>query len=256
MRDSTGLTIDEITRYWLLTSAIEFSRGLAYFLPKVHELGLNMKEIPGCAPEGYAATLLDLFDAGELEFSSALEDDDVTSRAGVSNILDRFLGYSRVHPEDRLIRAISEIPSFGPNRVPQNLKVKFKLTELGGEAWERVAEPDWFHFFGQSNDNETGELYSQDLTLLMARLGWFDELASARVAIDTIQLQMHSDYQVLYWKRLPSVYRATFSVSDCDSRWVPTNFEPRWFREWWHSTTRWHKQPWNLPGWPNEPPRK
>lgn len=245
--------INEIAKHWLLTSAIDFPRGLGYFFRKVHELALNMREVPGCAPAGYAAALRDLFDLGMIEFSSALQEDDVKTRTGVSNVLDRFLTFSRENPDHRLIRRVGEAPALGPCADRPDLNVKFRLTDAGGDAWEQTAEPDWLHFFGQSHDIENGEIFSQDLTLLMARLGWFNELASAQVAVDTIELQTHSDYQILYWKRLPNVYRVTFSVTDAEPRWPCSgSLEPKWFRDWWHSTTEWYKKPWDLPNWPTQ----
>jgi hypothetical protein len=133
------------------------------------------------------------------------------------------------------------------------MQVDFKLTELGGEAWERVAEPEWGRFFTQFSDYKTGEITSPDLNLLMARMGWFRELSGERIQPDTVTLQTHSDYPILYWKRLPHVYQAVFSVEGAEPRWANGHSgEPKWFREWWSSTGYWHKEPWELPNWPDQ----
>jgi len=242
---------DEIVKHWLLTSAIGFPRGLSYFFPEVDGLALNMKEIPGCNYEDYAKGLLALYDSGMIEFSSKYSEDNVTDRSCILKILDRFLIFSKQNPTAQLHRRVrrNHVPDPFAERV--DLRVNFNLTVLGGIAWEKIAEPSWSHFFGQSNDDETGEIFSQNLTLLIARLGWFIELAHARIHIDTIELQTHSDYQVLYWKTLPDIHRATFSLQYEEPRWANGRpGDPKWFRDWWHSMNRWHKQPWDLPGWP------
>jgi hypothetical protein len=246
-----NLTIEEITHYWLLTSAIDFPRGLGFFFPEVDGLALNMKEVPGLNARDYAKALLTLYDSGMIEFSSKLLEDNVATRSGILNILDRFLGFSSENPSALMIRRSRRTSVSNTFAGRTDLKVHFRLTEEGGDAWEKIAEPAWDHFFDQRSDYETGEMYSRDLTLLVARLGWFSELDDTRIDINTIELQTHSEFQVLYWKTLPNVYRATFSLAHAESRWMNgRSGEPKWFREWWHSTTKWFTQPWELPDWP------
>jgi hypothetical protein len=193
-----------------------------------------------------------LYDSGKIEFSSEIPGDDVESRPGISMILDRFL---RVQIDDPviLLRRHLKLDKATKQLVHNHRRaVTFKLTALGGDAWERIAKPAWDQFFDQRSDYETGELYSQNLTLLMARLGWFSELTDTQIDINTIDLQIHPEFQMLYWKKLPNVYRATFSLEWTEPRWTNGGIgEPKWFRDWWHSTTRWYIQPWNLPGWPS-----
>jgi len=249
-----NLTIDEITQFWLLTSATDFARALGYFFPEVYGLALNMKEVPGVDARGYADALLNLYDSGMIEFSSEISGDDIRTRPGISKILDRFLSLSIDDPAVKLRRNL-RLDQASKKLVHNRLgAVKFKLTNLGGDAWERIAEPAWDHFFDQRSDDETGELYSQDLTLLVARLGWFIELAGSQIDINTIKLRTHSKYQILYWKMLPNVHHATFSLKYAEPRWTsPGNLEPKWFWDWWTSTTDWHKKPWDLPNWPSQP---
>jgi hypothetical protein len=250
-RKMANLTIDEITCYWLLTSAIEFPRGLGYLIPVVDGEALNMKDVPGCKSEDYANALLTLYDSGMIEFSSEIPGDDVETRSGISAILDRFLRVSNGDPAVLLRRHLNLDQATKQIVHNHRRAVKFKLTDLGGRAWERIARPAWDHFFDQRSDYETGEMYSRDLTLLVARLGWFSELDDARVDINTIELQTLSGFQVLYWKTLPDVYRATFSLAHVESRWINGRYaEAKWFREWWYSTTKWFTQPWELPDWP------
>jgi hypothetical protein len=246
-----SLTIEEITQYWLLTSAIEFPRGLEYFFPAVDDIALNMGEVSGLNAEDYVNALLALFDLGMIEFSSNLLEDDVTTRSGILNILDRFLKFSSENPNALMIRRARPTSVPDPYAGRTDLKVRFRLTEKGGEAWEKIAEPDWDHFFDQRSDYETGEIYSRDLTLLIARLGWWGKLNDTRIDINTIEMQTHSEFQVLYWKTLPNVYRATFSLAQTESCWTNGRIgEPKWFRDWWHSTTEWFTKPRELPEWP------
>src|ERR1035438_674887 len=179
-----NLTIEEITHYWLLTSAIDFPRGLGFFFPEVDGLALNMKEVPGLNARDYAKALLTLYDSGMIEFSSKLLEDNVATRSGILNILDRFLGFSSENPSALMIRRSRRTSVSNTFAGRTDLKVHFRLTEEGGDAWEKIAEPAWDHFFDQRSDYETGEMYSRDLTLLVARLGWFSELDDTRIDID------------------------------------------------------------------------
>jgi len=247
----TNPTIDEITQHWLLTSAINFPRVLGALFPEVDGVSLNMKNVPGLRSEDYADALLALYDSGKIEFSSEIPEDNVETRPGISKILDSYLKVSKV---DRsvILRRRPNLDLSAKQPVHRHRKaVRFKLTALGGDAWERIAEPDWFNFFDQRYDLETGEAYSQNLTLLLAHLGWFNELGGARIDINTIDLQTHSEFQVLYWKKLPNVCRATFNLENAEPRWLSGRIgEPKWFRDWWDSTNHWYTEPWSLPGWP------
>ena len=210
-----------------------------------------MEEVPGLNAEDYANAPLTLYDSEMIEFASEIPGDDVGTRSGISMILNRFLKISVDDPAV-LLRRHLKLDQVTKQLVHNHrTAVKFKLTDLGGKAWERVAEPAWDHFFDQRSDYENGEMYSRDLTLLVARLGWFSELDDTRIDINTIELQSHSEFHVLYWKTLPDVYRATFSLARAESRWTNgRSGEPKWFREWWDSTTKWFTQPWELADWP------
>jgi hypothetical protein len=68
--------------------------------------------------------------------------------------------------------------------------VTFELTELGGEAWEEFAEPDWARFLDQLSDLTdvgAGEMTSPDLTLMMAYMGWFPPFADHQVKPETVK---------------------------------------------------------------------
>ncbi len=242
---------EELLRYWLLTSAIDHAVSLCCFFPKFEWGPLNMRDIPGCIAADYARELLVLFDRELIEFNSKTTESDVKTRSGILQMLDRYLEFTDKNPDARLYRRNSRTLPDTQYVFRPDLKVNFALTEKGGEAWEEIAQPNWFRFFGQSSSDEDGELISQDLTLLLARLGWFNELAAARIDINTIELLTHSEFQVLYWKKLPQVYRATFSLENAEPRWPNERLgEPKWFRDWWHSASKWFTQPWDLPDWP------
>lgn len=138
------------------------------------------------------------------------------------------------------------------------MRVDFKLTALGGESWEKIAEPNWGRFVSigttsngiQPEREMTGDLVSADRDLLIAYMGWYPEVNREKIQLDTIRWETHADFEILYWKRLPFVYHASFRVRPAKPRWNSHN-EPSWFRDWWISTRCWHKDPWQLPSWPS-----
>ncbi len=239
-------------QYWLLNLAVECPVWLSRLFPVVEGESLNAKPIPNRLATDYAGGLMGLFDSGMVELSTDVPGDNVESSAGIARILDRFLDASKDEPSLR--RDISPRPLYERNRLP-GMKVSFKLTSLGGEAWETVAEPDWSRFISVStcgaigDQNETGELISMDRNLILAYMGWYPEVNGEQIQLVTTTWQSHTDFNVLYWKRLPFVYHAMFQVLPAKSRWNP---EPQWFRDWWASTRSWHKEPWELPSWHSE----
>jgi hypothetical protein len=184
-------------------------------------------------------------------FTSKDPRDDVQSASGVAAILNRFLGYSVEPSEERYARGERQVDPRGTG-IP---RVELALTESGGALWESIAKPVWKRFFDQSSDYQTGDAVSPDLNLLMARLGWFPELSGEDIEIESIQLEECSDFPVLYWKRLPHVYRATFKCQRAEARWKQPEYadrpmEPDWFRKWWPTTVTFYTKPWELPDWP------
>ncbi len=161
---------DEITKHWLLNLTVEFPIRLTLLFPRVETLGLNTKAVPHCTAEDYARNLVELFDSGMIELSSELAEDDVTSRSGVSRILERFLALAEDYRRWQCLRP-GDPASLKIDRNPA-VQVDFKLTALGGEAWEKLAEPDWERFISASTygavedqGTETGELISPDRDL-------------------------------------------------------------------------------------------
>lgn len=243
----------DLIKHWLLNTAIEFPRPLIHVLPGVRGLTLNAKEVPGCVPDDYANGLRELHRSGHIVFTSENPEDDVQTESGVKTILTRFLRYPIEVAAERDVTKKPQ-PTRPIVRIP---KVQFALTESGGALWESVAKPEWNRFFEQSSDYETGDAFSPDMTLLMARLGWFPELSGGEaIVIETIQVEEHFHYPVLYWKKLPHVYRATFKCQHSKARWRKQGhseypMEPDWFRKWWPTTVHFYTHPWKLPGWPS-----
>ena len=242
----TILSADEMLRHWLLNLAIEYPVWLGHLFPAVAGQVLNVKAVPGCDAQDYARGLIELFDSDLITMSSELPEDDVESRSGVTGILDRFLKLSNDDPRLQRERRRSHLPG----------QVTFKLSALGGEAWETIAEPDWTRILTGSRDSTSGDLISPNRDLLMGFMGWYPEINQEGIELETITWQTHLDYEILYWKRLPLVYHASFRLHAAEPRWgstVPIWFEaPRWFWEWRNSTGYWHKEPWHLPSWPSE----
>jgi hypothetical protein len=247
---------DSLTNFWLLNTAIEFPRSLGYIFPSIQGLALNMPQIPGCEPEDYARSLIDLFESGFVIFRSDFQEDDVINSSGVSRIIER---YVQLPESEASVKFLRSSPS-GQHASAPRKKVTFQLTETGGVEWGKYAKPDWHRFFGQfttpSESMESGEveMFSQNLDLLMAILGWFQESDEGRADLGSIEVQKHQEFPILYWKRLPSVYRITFRIERAEARWSGDGphwlLEPKWFREWWRSTRVWYTEPWELPIWP------
>jgi hypothetical protein len=247
MTDAISLSADELIRYWLLNVAVEYSVWLGRLFPAVQDETLNVKPIPHCTSEDYARGLIDLFNSGMISLSSEVPGDDVQSSRGVAQILDRFLQLSN---EDPVLRRNGRLlPMHERIRLP-GMAVSFELSSLGGEAWEKVANPDWTRFISVSTVSTSGELVSSDRDLLIAYMGLYPEVNGERIQLETVAWETRTDYEILYWKRLPFVYHASFVVEAAKKRWAGP--APSWFLDWWLSTRSWRKQPWELPGWPSE----
>jgi hypothetical protein len=247
------LSKEEIIRYWLLTSAIKFPRGLSYFFPQIDGLALNMPDPTGCKPEDYADALLSLYDLGLIEFSSKFSGDNVIARTGISNILDRFLTFSKENPTALLNRRVRRGSASGSDVRRLDLVAHFKLTSAGGHAWERIANPDWQRFYDQLYDAKTAEITSADLNTLMMVLGWFRELSGEQPVSESIRISSLVDHPILYWKILPRAFHAEFAVTRAEGKWSLVDGEcPQWFRDWWVSHEEWFTQPWKLRDWPSK----
>jgi len=227
---------DAVIKHWLLNLAVEMPVWLRSVIPEVRSQALNVKPVPHCGATDYAEALIELLDSGMITMSSEFPEDDVETRFGIGRILDRFLAL----PED-----VRQVPIFS---WPHSSQVSFKMTALGGEAWEGIAEPDWTHILTESSDLEVGELFSPNRDLLMAYMGWYGKLSSSQIQFDTVSWQTHSNFEILYWKRLPLVHHASFSLQPVEGKFQSW---PTWFYEWFFAK-RWHKDPWDLPGWPLE----
>jgi hypothetical protein len=255
MANTLSLSADPMMKHWLLNLAIECPAWLGHLFPTVAGEALNVMPIPGRIATDYARGLIELFDSRMIGLSSDVPGDDVESGPGVAQVLDRFLKLSNDDP--RLRRDGRLQPVYERNRVP-GMQVSFKLTNHGGEAWEKVAEPDWGRFVSattysavQPQSEMAGDLVSADRDLLIAYMGWYPEVNGEQIQLDTIKWQTHTDFEILYWKRLLFVYHASFQVRPAEPRWNGHR-EPHWFRDWWTSTCSWHKKPWQLPSWPPE----
>jgi hypothetical protein len=233
----------DVIAHWLLNSAVLRPVRLGELFPLVRGQSLNVKEIPGCRPRDYAEGLLGLFNRDLIKLQSHIPGDEVGGTQGVEKILERFLGLSGNDPTYRL--EVYEQIHLG---LPA-MKVSFELTHPGGQAWERLAEPQWARFVsGWTTSDGLGELFSPDIDLLIAYMGWYPEVNCERIRLQTLEWHAQQDFEVLYWKHLPLVYRATFTVDPADSCWGPV--EPRWFQDWHSSIMRWYTNPWDLPSWP------
>lgn len=243
----------ELIQHWILNVAIEYHRKLSDFIPFVESESLNVKEVPGATPDDYASAFLMMLDAElvcafSVEADAGEEDQATMDRSTVEAILEKRLRLPRVTNKIR-VRRDQPRPLSKPS-VPD---LRWRITALGGGAWEKLAEPDWNRYVSTLTDDSSGEIWAADRDLLMAELGWYRELNSVVVDRATIRAMVLHNYAITYWKISPRVYHAAFSCApDRDAR--PADW-PRWFRDWWLSKNRWHQEPWELPDWPTDDER-
>jgi len=247
------MTMDELVEQWLLTAAITFPCPMGYVFPVVEGLALNMIEVLGVDSEQYASALLALWDSRKIKISPPETERVIETRAEVCDLLDRLVRLDQHKPNARMVRYARRGGQTKGQEIVRDpsLFVTFELTELGGESWEAFAEPDWTRFLDQLTDENTGEMTSVDLNLMMAYMGWFPPFAEHQVKRETVRVERVADYAILYWKRLPQVYLATFELETSTQRWQDGRIDgPTWFRDWWSATAVWYKKPWELNGWP------
>jgi hypothetical protein len=229
------LSRDDVVKHWLLNLAINCPIHLPLLFPSFRSGALNARAIPHCPGDELARGLLDLFRSGMVTLSSESQEDDVTSHSGVSRVLDRFLALPTDHKHERF------------PRQPPAIRVSFALTALGGEIWEKVAEPDWTRLLDESSDLAETDICTANRDLLMAYMGWYEEINEARILTETAQWNTHKDFAILYWKRLPLVHHV-----NCRLEVKPPSAAPDWVRDRYSSATRWYRKPWELSGWPSD----
>ncbi len=237
--------IDAVIRHWLLNLAVEIPVDLHRILPVIQAQGLNVRTVPTCEGRDYARGVIQLHESGMIELTSKDAADDVNSSDGVVQILDRFVNLQKFDPR------ISPRHFAPVDKLPSALQVKYKVTALGGQEWERSAKPDWNHFVSSSDDYASGELLSADKERLIAYMGWYPEIAGSLIQVDTINWETHRNFNILYWKQLPVVHRVSFQLQPSGKRWS-SDAAPKWFWDWYFSTTAWYAKPWLLPNWPTE----
>lgn len=231
-------------QHWILNIAIESRRKLSAFIPVVNELHLNVPGVPEATPSDYAFAFVRLLDTGLVQVSPIEDsvDQATVGRATVEAVLEKRL---QLHEETGDI-----CPGTGGLRLlsrPPDLR--WGITTCGGNAWEKLAEPDWNRYVKTLTDWESGEIWSASHDLLMAALGWYGELNDVMVDRQSIRIEAVQNHPIVYWKVLPLVYHATFSCTPSESDRTPTD-QPAWFREWWRSLDQWYTKPWELSGWP------
>ncbi len=253
MTESPILSFSEIIRHWLLNTVVEFGVPLTSVFP-VAGHGLNVKPIPGCTSDDYAKALLELFDSGLVRFSSRGPGSVTGNRDGILRILDRCRVLSK---DDLFLRANHRLLTTHRLSKALGMQVYFELTPLGGDAWEKIAQPDWTRYLSTSTvfpviGAMTGEceLISADRDLMIAYMGWYPEVSGEQIQMETVTWQAHTDFKIVYWKRIPFVHHASFQVQSVNQRWIGEI--PRWFQDRWISSQSWYTKPWDLHGWPTK----
>jgi hypothetical protein len=241
-----------IVRHWLLNTAIECSRKLSDLLPVVRGLLLNVLDVPGATPEDYASGVLALFDSGSIRmyFDGDAEGSETEAcRSIVETVFQRRLAA----PAATTLSPHANRRSVYPRMVtPDTSDLRWQLTALGGEVWERLAQPDWNRYVTTLTGEESGEAWSANFDLLMAEIGWCRELNGVEIDRNTVSLELLYDHPITYWKFLPVVHRAAFECRSVESHWPDGRIvPPEWFHQWWMSQSEWYKKPWKLSIWPN-----
>lgn len=236
------LSRDALIKHWLLNLAIECSMPLRVLFPFRWPTG-NAREIPHAEAEELARNFLALFDVGMIHVFSDLDEDNAPSRSDLSSILNRSVALSHdlegsANPRSESRRKVKLTPA---------LQLSFELTNSGGEAWERVAKPDWSRFLMERSDFEIADFYSVNRDLLTAYMGWYADINEARILADTVEWDSRKDSEIVYWKKAPIVHHAF-----CRLEVKPPANTPKWLWDWYTSATKWHTDPWELSDWPSE----
>src|SRR5579863_4032918 len=176
----------ELIQHWILNIAIEFHAKLSDFVPFVESESLNVKAVPGATPDDYAAAFLTLLDlrfvcAYAVDTEPGEEDQAKIDRLAVGKILEKRLELPQVTSESR-VRA-NELRPASKATAPD---LRWRMTALGGDSWEKLAKPDWNRYVSTLTDNSSGEIWAADRNVLMAELGWYRELNSVKVDQTTI----------------------------------------------------------------------
>lgn len=238
--------MDPVLQHWLLNLATDFPVPFR-FLPRVLDgrdgeaHALNVVALRGFSLEIGVKRLVELADADLVRFTHTQEGDDPQPVAS------------------------SEVTALVSRGATQGLS--FELTNAGGEAWEKTAEPRWHEMhdgFGQPSD-ENGDLgrwdwtfFSQNRDRLMAVLGWFSMIEGNGHGVDlnSVTWETHNEYQVRYWKHLPDVHVVDFQTQQQpepphDWNWIFGGAP--WFSTWFSTRRDWYRKPWDLEGWPPTP---
>jgi hypothetical protein len=242
-------TTSAITRHWILNLARECRGRISDVVPFVEGMHLNVRKVPGVTAYHYAAAFLDLFDTGAIRVRLRDEEGSLANRSDLEAVLQARL---QLPPISRMTFLRKEGPSTVPPAIVREAPdLGWELSAHGGEVWETLAQPDWTHFATILSDQESGEMWSANLDLLMAELGWCRELNGVEIDRTTLSLEALHNYAITYWKVLPVVHHATFRSRWAEFGWpVQGRPEPEWFGDWFTSRGTWYKQPWMLVGWP------
>jgi hypothetical protein len=222
---------DAIVKHWALNLVVNCPMPLCLVYPIVKTEALNVKEIPGFEAEDYAAVLKDLLSQRLIQLSTL----DGATAPDWSAILE-------------LLRLLPVAPTWVTSKLPGG-QIYFELTTRGGATWQRLAEPNWSHILIESSDLESCELFSPDRHKLMAFMGWYQELHGRAIDLETVEITRKANFPILYWKRLPFVYHASFQLKPSTTGQLAAKriWSFRWLREW--AALPWHRAPWDLPGW-------
>ena len=217
--------------HWLLGLMVVNPIPLTWIVPIYNRRHTNASPLPDFRPDAYAQLIIAALEAGLIQLESL--DCPLTLENARETVITRSK------------RSVDEIPEEG---------IVIRLTEEGGRGWEQLAKPQWDKFLkfelrslSSSTDDlpMAGLLASRNRDSVVAYLGWYEFFESVKIDWDTLKMELHSDYEATYWKRLSDVHEARFDgFLQRTDRSVP-----RPISDWKISLRNWHVKPWNRADW-------
>ena len=219
--------LTKLQRHWFLSRMAERPAPLKWFLPTFRSEHANAPPLSGLGPESCAKGILEL-----------VSDQLVVVMAG----------------EERRPDAPAIIRRFLDGTLEPG--VALAMTDSGGREWEALASPEWDRFVryevelsAEPSDNRfQGLLASTNLDVLMAYLGWWEQLESAQIEWDSVKWRTHSAYPLTYWKNLTNVTEVSFTGETLNQQqaWFA------WLQAWVGHRSTWFIDAWRMPGWVGE----
>lgn len=208
--------MEDPIKQWLLTLAVKARVPLKFLFPVVRAEILNLPQPPAVSDGDRLDAFFYLLSQECLEVVDSVPNDVAQS------------DWSEHELRDRILSGLTGRLNFG-------------LTQIGGLAWERVAEPDWSRFISHSATSEELDLASTNFERLGAHLGWIPAVEGVRIKWETLSYELHESYPITYWKRLSGVHRVQCKLESRAEGGMGIGW-PQWFSHWHAEFHRWFRE--------------